>query len=269
MKEMSDTYVDLETAGERKPVELYHFWTESDLEWYYSNSDVPITFESNLYSPTALTRGTVEWDSQLNISKLTVTLSHTREPVLQYIAQNPLDVVWVTVMRLFRDQDPYEAGIIFVGQIKDVAFQGVSAVANCVGFEVYLDRQIPTLRYQKQCNWIFGDANCTAIGNIQTGTVSSVSDTGLEVDVDGISPEDDGYYDLGKFVFGDNKRMITSYSGSTFIIRNKIEPLQAGDSVTVYPGCDGNIITCRDTYDNVVNFGGFPYIPSDNPCLWR
>jgi hypothetical protein len=35
----------------------------------------------------------------------------------------------------------------------------------------------------------------------------------------------------------------------------------AGDSYSLVPGCDKQLVTCRDTYDNVVNFRGEPYLP--------
>lgn len=276
MKSPSSDYIAKEEAEERKPVELYHFWIPDVVDWYYSNSDVLITFDGNNYEPTALTRGTVEWDTQLNISKLTISIAHARLPVLQYIAQTPLDLVWVSVFRLFRDQDPLEAGVVFVGQIHDVSFQGVAAQANCVGFESYLDRLIPRYRYQKQCNWQLGDDNCTVPGNVQVGHISDVSDSGLIIEVGDISPEDDGYYALGRIecpmVSGElaviDKRMITNYSGTEFTIRNKIEGLIIGAEVTVYPGCDGSIYTCHDRFDNLANFGGMPFIPATNPVFW-
>lgn len=35
-----------------------------------------------------------------------------------------------------------------------------------------------------------------------------------------------------------------------------------GDRAIVLVGCDGLIGTCRDKFNNVVNFGGDPYAPS-------
>ncbi len=38
----------------------------------------------------------------------------------------------------------------------------------------------------------------------------------------------------------------------------------AGDAVRVEAGCDKSLATCRDKFDNVLNFRGFPYIPGDD-----
>jgi uncharacterized phage protein (TIGR02218 family) len=37
--------------------------------------------------------------------------------------------------------------------------------------------------------------------------------------------------------------------------------IQAGDTYSVYPGCDKRFTTCQTTFNNTVNFGGFPYVP--------
>ncbi len=43
--------------------------------------------------------------------------------------------------------------------------------------------------------------------------------------------------------------------------------IQIGDAFTLTPGCDKAIGTCRDRFENVVNFRGEPYIPGGNRLL--
>lgn len=40
-----------------------------------------------------------------------------------------------------------------------------------------------------------------------------------------------------------------------------------GDTFTMSPGCDRNLSTCRDQFNNVVNFRGFPFIPGRDAVL--
>ncbi len=37
-----------------------------------------------------------------------------------------------------------------------------------------------------------------------------------------------------------------------------------GDDVYIFPGCDKRLATCRDKFDNVRNFRGFPHIPGND-----
>lgn len=41
-------------------------------------------------------------------------------------------------------------------------------------------------------------------------------------------------------------------------------PLQPGDQIRVRAGCDRLLNTCREKYDNLLNFRGFPHIPGDD-----
>jgi len=45
-------------------------------------------------------------------------------------------------------------------------------------------------------------------------------------------------------------------------------PLVAGDPVTITAGCDKSLAVCRDTFDNVFNFRGEPFVPG-NDLLFR
>jgi uncharacterized phage protein (TIGR02218 family) len=42
------------------------------------------------------------------------------------------------------------------------------------------------------------------------------------------------------------------------------EPLSVEDTFVVTAGCDKRFATCRERFDNVVNFHGFPHIPGND-----
>lgn len=44
-------------------------------------------------------------------------------------------------------------------------------------------------------------------------------------------------------------------------------PIQVGDEFTVTPGCDNTKATCKGTFDNVINFRGFSYVPGQDQVL--
>lgn len=41
-------------------------------------------------------------------------------------------------------------------------------------------------------------------------------------------------------------------------------PPAVGDTYTLIPGCDKSLAACRDRWDNVINFGGFPNMPTSS-----
>lgn len=42
---------------------------------------------------------------------------------------------------------------------------------------------------------------------------------------------------------------------------------QVGDSVAIVKGCDRLLATCRDKFNNLANYGGFPFVPSQDGIM--
>ena len=127
MKDVSAEYIAKEEAAKRKPLELYKIWVGSTY-WYYTNGDVAVVFDGQTYNPATINRGSSEYNSQLDVNTMKIQFSRVTEPLVQYIAQNPIDITWIEVSRLFRDQSPLEKSVIFIGQIKSVSFRGLKEV---------------------------------------------------------------------------------------------------------------------------------------------
>lgn len=268
MKDVSVAYIAKEEADQRKPVELYHFWRDGGEHWRYTDGDVAMTFDGETYSPATLSRSLTKHDSQSEVTSLQIDAAYVEDPVLEFIAVNPVEILWVSVSKLFRDQDPLEAGIIFIGQIKDVSFKGMAAKINCVGFEHFLKQTIPKWRYQLTCNHIIFDSKCTkAEADYKTTTTVVLDSTGTELTSADFDALEDGYFTGGKVVFGDEARTIVNHVGSVVTLMYKMKELEDNDSVDAYPGCDGRIETCKDKFDNLLHYLGFPFIPEENPAL--
>ena len=44
-------------------------------------------------------------------------------------------------------------------------------------------------------------------------------------------------------------------------------PITVGDKVSVHIGCNKELSTCRDKFDNIINHGGYPFVPQDDEFL--
>lgn len=68
---------------------------------------------------------------------------------------------------------------------------------------------------------------------------------------------------------GDYITEISSGIGDFFIMEltifNKFSFDIVGESVYLSSGCDKKNSTCAEKFNNISNFGGFPYMPTDNP----
>ena len=267
-KDVTQDYIDKEEAILRQPVELYHVWQDGGSHWRYTSGDVDVVYSGNVYSRAVIERGNVQYNSDFEISTLSIQVKALAEPVVKYLARNPLGIYWIEVLKLFRDQTPYEANVIFLGQIKSVSFQGLQGNVECAGFELYLNRPIPKFRYQPSCNYILYDTYCGIDKTAYSlaATLTDVRNNGLQLTSPTFGTKADNYFKFGYAEFGDSKRMITYHVGNVIKLRYSIPDLVVGSSVTVYAGCDLTPETCRDKFGNINNSLSFPWIPLDNPA---
>ncbi|MGE0038238.1 MAG: DUF2163 domain-containing protein [Xanthobacteraceae bacterium] len=90
----------------------------------------------------------------------------------------------------------------------------------------------------------------------------------------GLGDFDDGWFTAGKLSFtsGANAGLAIELKThrhdaggvSIELWQTMPEPIEVGDTFTVTAGCDKRFATCRDRFDNAVNFRGFPHIPGND-----
>ncbi len=130
-------------------------------------------------------------------------------------------------------------------------------------------QQINSDVYQKHCRAKLGDSKCqyNLAAAAQTGKVIAVNaDGSLTTDI--IAPT--SYFDYGTITFTSSANAgasceIMHYQDGIFILflPPAFQPA-VGDTITALPGCDGNLSTCINVFDNVLNFRGEPYIPGND-----
>jgi uncharacterized phage protein (TIGR02218 family) len=130
--------------------------------------------------------------------------------------------------------------------------------------------------YQRSCGAILGDKRC-----------------GVDLDVPGLSHEEDvtltirdevvlanaNAFDPQWFVHGTFEVLTGAATGLRAIVKADVLadgvrklslweslaiPVSPGDRVRVSAGCNRMVDTCRNKFDNLLNFRGFPHIPGDD-----
>jgi uncharacterized phage protein (TIGR02218 family) len=89
-----------------------------------------------------------------------------------------------------------------------------------------------------------------------------------------ISSQAVGYFRRGTVLFtsgandGLEFNVYENASAGVLILDNDAPyDIAVGDTVTAIAGCDRMLATCRDTFDNVVNFRGFPNVPGRDKLI--
>ncbi|WP_207000752.1 DUF2163 domain-containing protein [Trinickia mobilis] len=269
--------------------ELYSFALLSGTTLYYTSADINITYGGNTYTALGpkLMRDKVKVMVGVQVDQLDVTVypditdTVLGQPFLAAIATGVFDGCWVTVQRLFmsawQPQPSVQVGAVnvFSGSVSDCQIGRSSGKMTIKSPLELLNIYMPRNMYQPSCYHALYDSGCTlSKGPFSTGAsvIGPVSPTPLitfYTNLTNIVGAGDGYYALGVITFNSGvnsgiARMVTGYTVSrgTVTVAYPFPAAPAiGDTFTISPGCDHSQSTCQNKFNNLANFGGFPYIP--------
>lgn len=120
----------------------------------------------------------------------------------------------------------------------------------------------------KECDADLGDSRCKVdlAPYTVTGTIDSVTNNRVLVDAARTEPDD--RFTAGKITFtsGLNNGLsmeVKQYTVGTWTLQEAMPfAIVAGDTYSMHWGCLKRAAEdCRDTYNNIVNFRGFPHLP--------
>ncbi|HFC8542726.1 TPA: DUF2163 domain-containing protein [Neisseria weaveri] len=244
----------------------------------YTNADMPVTWKGQVFDAhsmiikrgaTRITRG-LEVDS--NELEIAADPNHTLEglPWPEAALGGALDGARVLIERVFFSdwQTPVGTVIIFSGRVSDVSGSRSTVRVSVKSDIELLNVSSPRNIYQAGCMRTLYDQGCkvnrerfTVSGRITAGTNNTTQiHTSLT--------QNDGWFEQGviKFTGGRNaglSRTVKSHKSGvlTFALRLPHAPT-VGDTFKIYPGCNKTQAACKDKFNNIIHFRGFPYIPA-------
>ena len=232
--------------------------------WYYTSNEVDITSNSILYHARPIYRNELSYD--LTVTNMKLIVPSDLYPFSIYKSSTPILPIVVSISE-------YPTGAKkFEGRVLVEAFNGKKGETEIsLGSIINLEQSVaPSATFSAFCRFELYDGNCT-IGKSSW----SVSANSSEVVVNGLSYTHSSFDDLGAdvFQFGyilldtGEAQYITNHSGTTITLLGKLSTLDVSSTLTVQAGCDKSYDICSGRFNNLPNFGGFPYIPNENPVL--
>lgn len=273
---------------------LYHFYT-SAYEYSLNGGALDFYFEGRMFPPKVAGHSEVTRKSTL-LDSLTITIQQDYE-LASYLQlafrAEPLLVKVFEVQEYTPDGVELPGGmkyalptkwsVLWEGKVSSWGFRGTtSLVLNCKGW-LQMARQQGCRRVSsRNCNHSVYSANCglnTPYGPayVPLSGVVGLLDFGADgnrlmvyVPTGGIT--DDKRYRGGFLLLGSlgSRAYIKSTYGfsSTQLFCFLDTPwsgISLGDPLQVWEGCDKSAATCQTRFNNLLNFGGQPDLPVDNP----
>lgn len=278
MKSASPALIELLNSSQQfYMADLYTFTLVGGFVARYTDAEMDLVVGGQTFSGTGplirreATRTVIgiEVDT-LNI-EVTAQAGHQLNgtPWLAAIRNGGLDGARVQLERVFMPtygDTSAGAVILFGGRVAECELGRVTAKITVKSDLELLNVKMPRNLYQPSCPNSLFDGACGL--NKSTfainGTVAAGSS--LTSVVTGLS-QPAGYFDLGTISFntGANAgltRSVRSWAnGTAKLALPLLAACAAGDSVTLYPGCDKLLATCEGKFNNRLNFRGQPFVP--------
>jgi uncharacterized phage protein (TIGR02218 family) len=243
-------------------VELYKFVRDTD-EWTLTSSDTAVDYLGDTYEPAVIGHDNRVQRQELAKTNLKIKIDIESDLAVSLLGYFGNDIMSVTLFL----QDSSGTETIWKGRY-------VSQKINNSHFTIVTESLFTTLKrpglraqYQKTCRHAlyFSGCNLDKDNFDVSGTLTAIS--GEAYSVTEASSQPDGYYSGGMIEdpTDGSLRWIVDHVGQVLTLARTFEALSVSDTVNIYPGCDHIRTTCVDKFNNVLNYGGFPWIPSKNP----
>lgn len=264
------------------PKELYRF-VEGSQVWTLTSADADEVYNAGegdeTYISTTIGRNEIENKNQLSRANIEVSFDLDNQMARRWMRQISEAVVTLTIFA--KDKN----GVVSVNWKGRLASVKPERTAITLIFEsVFTSLRRPGLRarYQRACRHVLYGRGCALDKEsfAVVGRVTAVSNETV------IIPEAAGFangYFTGGMIEGPDGalRFITNHNGQTLTLIRTLESIvegfaaagygkgygmsYGGLSCRIFPGCPRERNICNDRFNNLPNYGGFPFIPLRNP----
>lgn len=248
----------------------------------YTNADKALVSGGNVFVRGPLIkRNRTRLNVGITTDSLDVTVSADATttinsvPFMQFIAQGGLDGCRLRLERAFMPDwsSPITGTVLlFAGRISDISTNRYEAAITVMSDLELLDSKVPRNLYQPACMNTLYDAGCgkNKVALTQSGTVQASPTPTKSVFNTNLGANPTGYFDLGVVTFTSGlnngvartvKQFTTAGPNLVSVIAPFPFAIAAGDTFTIYPGCDKTMSTCTSRFSNLARFRGVPFIP--------
>ncbi len=266
------TYEESSYLGE--PVTLLKF-THGSTVMGYTDATKTVVYASRSYSPLPLDHDALNATGTMDKTTLRIRVPSDSAIAELFRVYPPSSVVGVTIYHGHANDPSNEFKAVFVGRVL-AGNRADDSITTLVCEPISRSFMRPGLRrrYQRLCPHALYNSLCgvNKATFTKTGTVDAILTPELRFMIasgwsGALAPSIfiNGIFSItvsGETII----RPITSVDAANIItVGGKLPNVTIGSTVQLIPGCDHTMETCKNVFNNVLNFGGQPWIPTTNP----
>jgi uncharacterized phage protein (TIGR02218 family) len=259
------------------PVELYRIALDQTV-YTWTSGGVAVTYNSETYTPEPIGRSGLEQGEEINRANVQIRVPRTNVLAQIFLTSVPEYQATVTIFR----QVGATTTVHWKGRVVGSTADQSEVTLECESVFTSLRRTGVRARYQTTCRHVLYGRGCTLDKADFAVPAILKAVNGLVLTVETTDSYPDGYFHSGMVEDQDGVlRYIVGHQGDQITLWREVVGIGSdiglvgwgklwgqfwgGIPITLYPGCPHDRVTCKDRFNNLDNFGGWPWIPQRNP----
>lgn len=251
-----------------QPIELLEIrYGEGEGDVVYTTSgDEDVTIGGHLYRSFTTERDGFDDEGNPDDAKqLNIKVPRDHPFIVEFDRREFPQMVAVRVKRAHLNDPDLGLFNIWSGRLVGVSYEHPWMTLGCEQVATSLARTGCRIRYMRQCPHTLYMQRCWVDKEAHKilAVVTSISTNKATLR---LSITAGAGHLVGGFVqLGGVNRFIIQQAGAEVTLSRPFLGLEVGQEVAVYPGCDRTAATCNAKFNNLLNYGGFDFIPPKGP----
>lgn len=265
------------------PFELFEFvYGDGTADRFgYTDAEENLSLDSVTYTPLAISRSAIKSKGRQKNGEMEIVVPRSSGIAGLFRGNAPRRVVFVRIWAGYlpgRDvpsawsAESSTASLVWSGRILEAAPKKGAVTLTCDTLGAGMRRVGLTRYYTRECPFVLYGNRCGADRSAATYT-ATVATVGVKTltftDEAWRSPREEVNFVGGilewEGPYGTETRMVVSFDGGVLTADGPITDLEAADTVNVLLGCQRVMASCIALHNNIVQYGGTPFIPVTNP----
>lgn len=248
------------------PSTLFEFIYQNRV-WRYTGNENDIVVSGMRFEAKTIKYERYNISGDTSINNLNVVMQRNLDFVDFYSKTPPGRDIKVNIRKIHRGDS--EAPVVWSGIVRSGKGNGETQyTVVCNSIMSTLDRTGLRLAWSRNCPYPLYGPDCKVTMGSRVTTVYPTAISGVVVTVSPAQPN--GVFSGGMMSYMTDYgvqelRTVESQQGGVVRLLDAPTGMTLLRAAGLYPGCDRTTSTCANRFNNLANYGGFPFIPGKSP----